>query len=95
MPSPFPILPARALLELGERIATARRARELTQADLAHLSGVGLSTLRSLESGHPGVSVGNMMKTLDALGLLGQVGDWLAPGKDPAVVEFARSKLEH
>ena len=39
--APFPILPSRALQDLGERVALSRRARGLTQRDLAHLAGVG------------------------------------------------------
>jgi transcriptional regulator with XRE-family HTH domain len=93
MPTPYPILPGRALLELGERFATARRVRRLTQADLAGLAGVGISTIASLEGGHPGVSVGNVLKVLDALDLLADVGEWLRAERDPEIIHFAKSKL--
>ena len=47
-------LPAEdALLRLGRRINRARRARMLTQSDLAFSSGVSLSTLAAMESGSP------------------------------------------
>lgn len=93
MAAPYPILPARALLALGERFAASRRARGLTQSSLAQLAGVGLSTIASLEGGHPGVSIGNALKALDALGLLGDVDEWLSPQRDPEIVRFAHRKL--
>ena len=68
--TPFPILPSRKLLSLGERIALARRARELNQRDLAFLAGVGASSIVALEKGHPGVAIGTLVRVLDALGLL-------------------------
>ncbi|MBC7728733.1 MAG: helix-turn-helix domain-containing protein [Microbacteriaceae bacterium] len=82
-----------SLVRLGSRIAIARKARALTQADLARLSDVGTSTVASLEAGYHGVSVGNFLKVLKALDLLAQVDDWLPPAMDPAVVSFATRRL--
>lgn len=84
---PTPILVRNRLIALGSRIALARRARELSQIDLAHLADVGVSTVASLEAGHHGVSVGNLLKTLKALELLEQVDTWLDPSMDEAIVE--------
>ncbi|MFT7724391.1 MAG: helix-turn-helix domain-containing protein [Roseateles sp.] len=86
MNSPVPILVRESLLTLGSRVALARRARELTQIDLARLADVGVSTVASLEAGHHGVSLGNLLKVLKALELLEQVNAWLLPGMDEAVV---------
>jgi transcriptional regulator with XRE-family HTH domain len=91
--NPIPVLVEHSLVGLGARIAVARRARALTQADLARLSDVGTSTVASLEAGYHGVSVGNFLKVLNALDLLTQVDNWLAPSMDPAVVSFATRKL--
>lgn len=70
-------LPAEdALLRLGTRINRARRARMLTQADLASKSGLSLSTLAAIESGSPTVQIGfylGVLHALDALGGLEQV----------------------
>ena len=73
--APFPILPSRTLQDLGERVALARRARGLTQRDLAHLAGVGASSIVALEKGHPGVAVGTLARALDALGLLAEMDE--------------------
>ena len=91
---PTPVLVEHSLVGLGSRIAIARKARALTQADLARLSDVGTSTVASLEAGYHGVSIGNFLKVLKALDLLTQVDDWLAPSMDPAVVSFATTRLQ-
>lgn len=90
---PIPVLVENSLVGLGSRIAIARKARALTQADLARLSDVGISTVASLEAGYHGVSVGNFLKVLKALNLLRQVDEWLTPSMDPAVVSFATRRL--
>ena len=59
-----------ALLRLGARINRARRARLLTQADLASKSGVSLSTMAAIESGSPTVQIGFYMGVLFALDAL-------------------------
>ena len=91
--APFPILPSRSLQDLGERVALARRARGLTQRDLAHLAGVGASSIVALEKGHPGVALGTLARALDALGLLAEMDELLAPQRDPALTTFAVNQL--
>lgn len=85
---------ASALSNLGHRLAIARKARELTQEDLASAAGVGLSTLRKVEAGAQGVAVGNVLRILQALGLLAQVDELLDPQRDAAVTAFAVAELE-
>ena len=58
---PFPLLPGQALVGLGQRVALARRARQLNQRDLAFLAGVGASSIVALEKGHPGVAMGTLV----------------------------------
>ena len=91
--APFPILPSRTLQDLGERVALARRARGLTQRDLAHLAGVGASSIVALEKGHPGVALGTLARALDAMGLLAEIDELLAPQRDPALTTFATHQL--
>jgi len=79
---------------LGERVIKARKLRGITQEQLARLSDVSLSTLRTLENGGDGVSTGNLLKVLQGLRLLGQIEDLLAPQNDPEVVAFANRQLE-
>lgn len=84
--SPAPIVVVERLVGLGSRLALARRARELSQVDLARLADVGVSTIASLEAGHHGVSIGNFLKVLKALDQLHQVDSWLLPQMDEAIV---------
>jgi cytoskeletal protein RodZ len=92
-PKPTPILVQASLARLGKRLVRARKLRELTQEDLAHLSDVSLSTLRALEAGADGVALGNFLKVLQGLNLLDQVEDWLDPRRDPETVNFVERRL--
>jgi transcriptional regulator with XRE-family HTH domain len=57
-------------VELGERIATVREERALTQAELAEKAGISPSTLSLIESGKvPRPHVGTVRKIARALGL--------------------------
>lgn len=58
------------LRHLGQRISLARRARQLTQPDLAAKTGVGLSTITQIEKGAPTVQIGFYINALWALDLL-------------------------
>lgn len=93
--SPLPILVQHSLVELGRRLAISRKARGLTQIDLAHQAQVGVSTVISIEGGFDGVAVGNLLKVLMAMNLLDQVDGLCAPEADPEVVRYAASKLSH
>lgn len=92
-PTLVPVVVENSLIELGSRLAIARKARSLTQADLARLGDVGVSTVSSLEAGYHGVSLGNLLKVVKALDLLPQVDRWLDPSLDSEVVSFATRKL--
>ena len=92
--APFPVLPGQSLVALGERVALARRARQLNQRELAFLAGVGASSIVALEKGHPGVAIGTLVRVLDALELLPEIDLLLAPQRDPAVVQFATRRLQ-
>ena len=56
--------------ELGINLRVARKRRRMLQGDLAQKAGVGEKTIRRLEKGDDGVSVGNVLSVLWALGLL-------------------------
>lgn len=79
---------------MGERVAIARRARQLNQRELAFLAGVGASSIVALEKGHPGVAIGTLARVLDALGLLSELDHLLQGQRDPAVVQFAIQRLK-
>lgn len=93
MRSPYPLSVEQAMLDLGRRIAIARKARGYTQPDLAASAGVGVSTVVGIEGGHPGASIGNVFRLLDVLQLLGQVDSLLDPARDEMVTEAGITKL--
>ncbi len=64
-----------ALQRLGQSIQVARIRRRVRQRDLAARMGVSIGTLRALEAGAPGVSMGNLAMALLALGNLSKLDD--------------------
>lgn len=57
------------LLEFGENIKLARLRRKLSSEQLAERTGISRSTLIKIEKGNEGVSIGNYINVLKALGL--------------------------
>jgi transcriptional regulator with XRE-family HTH domain len=56
-------------LELGRRIAHQRIKKNITQAELARKSAVGIATLKRLESGD-GATLSNFIRVLISLGFV-------------------------
>ena len=73
---------AAAVRRLGESIQLARRRRRFRQRDLAARMGVSVTTLRALEAGSPGVSIGNVAMALLALGNLHMLDELSDVGRD-------------
>lgn len=92
-PKHTPVLVKASLERLGQRLVVARKLREMTQEQLANLSDVSPSTLRSLEEGADGVSIGNLLKVLQGLNLLGQIDEVLNPHHDPEATHFAMRQI--
>jgi transcriptional regulator with XRE-family HTH domain len=66
-----PLMPAvsRILAELGQNIRLARQRRALQAALVADRAGMSRPTLRAIERGDPGVTLGAVANVLHALGL--------------------------
>lgn len=82
-----------ALQGLGRRIADARLARNMGQSTMAGLAGLGISTVVAIEAGRTGVSIGNVIRVIDALGLMEQVDQLLHPRKDEVMLQLAVDSL--
>lgn len=80
----------RALRRTADDVATWRRLRGLTQAQLADRAGVSRDTLRRLESGDGGVSTENLLRTLRALGIL----DGLSGALDPYASDIGKLRSD-
>ncbi len=58
-----------ALALLATTIATRRRARRMTMAELAARVGTSVPTLRKIERGDPSVAIGTVFEATTILGL--------------------------
>lgn len=78
---------AKALADLGERLALARLRRKQSQRAWAQRLGVSVPTLASMERGEPGVSMGVYATALWAMGRAGALADLADPQQDLGALE--------
>lgn len=74
--TPLPV--TRALRDIGQDLATWRKLRQLTVAEVADRAGLGRSTVLRLESGQ-GSSLENMLRVARALGVIESVSSAMDP----------------
>lgn len=86
-PTPLPV--RRALGAIGSQLATWRRLRGLTAAQVADRAGVSRGTVVALETGR-GASLENALRVARALGVL----DLLAKAADPYETDLGRARAE-
>jgi transcriptional regulator with XRE-family HTH domain len=83
----------RALRKLGADIHDARRRRRLTMAVIAERAFTSRATLQRVEAGDPGVGIGIYAAVLQALGLLGGLGELAEAGRDAVGQALATASL--
>jgi transcriptional regulator with XRE-family HTH domain len=74
--------PIAAIVMLGENLRIARKRRGLRIVDLAQAAGCSQDTLRRLESGDPGVSLGVLARVTSAIGCAQELASVMQPAKD-------------
>ena len=60
---------------LGDQVLAARRAKNLTQAELANRAGLGRAQIANIEAGRTDVPTKTLIRIADALGV--RAGDLL------------------
>ena len=82
------------LRALGERVRTVRKARGLTQPDLAAKAGISTNTLVTMEKGGGSVQMGYWLQVLWALDLLDGLNDVVSRlGRDDGDVALLEAQL--
>jgi transcriptional regulator with XRE-family HTH domain len=74
---------------MGEQLATWRKLRQLTAAQVADRAGISRHTVRRLESGE-GVSMENLLRVARVLGVL----DNLVAALDPYTTDLGRLRSQ-
>lgn len=89
-PTPTPISVRRAGRELAENVATWRRLRGLTSAQVAERAGVGRETVSRLEKDASSVSVESLLRILRVLGVM----DGVVAATDPYETDVGRLRAD-
>lgn len=88
---PAPI--ARALKKLGADIALARRRRHLTQESMAERLRISEATVRRMEHGDAGISIGTIAQAFFVLGELGKIAQLLDTVSDEIGLTLMNEQL--
>jgi len=83
----------RALSQLGQDLATARRKRHFTVAMMVERMGVATNTYRRVEKGDPTVALGAYAMALFVLGLGDALGVWADPRRDEVGLQLDEARL--
>lgn len=82
-----------SISRLGEDLSAARRARRMSQSDLAERIGVARTTIVRMEMGNSQVSIGAIAAAAWVLGLEKNLAEAFAPEKDKELLKTARLAL--
>ncbi|WP_246327041.1 helix-turn-helix domain-containing protein [Burkholderia guangdongensis] len=89
MPTPV----ARALTKLGADMALARRRRRLTQASMAERLRISEATVRRMERGDTGISIGTIAQAFFVLGELDKITRLLDTATDDIGLSLMNEQL--
>lgn len=85
---PTPLRVKRAATDIGTQLTAWRKLQNLTAQQVAERANIGLSTLRRVEHGDPGVTLETLLGVLRALGALDRMVDAL----DPYTTDLGRTR---
>ncbi len=91
--SPTPLPVTRSLNRLGQAISLARRRRHLTQKDLAERIATTATTVRRMETGHPGTALIHIARALQVFGELDKLDQLLDTPQDTIGLTLMDEKL--
>lgn len=90
---PLPLPVKRALAKLGEDIRKARLRRRITTTMMAERAFITRTTLRKVERGNPGVSVGIYATILFVLGLTSRLAELADSRADEVGLQLEEERL--
>ena len=89
----FPAPVSRALKKLGADLALARRRRHLTQASMAERLRISEATVRRMEHGDTGISIGTIVQAFFVLGELQKITHLLDTASDEIGLALMNEQL--
>jgi transcriptional regulator with XRE-family HTH domain len=90
---PLPLPVKRALAKLGEDIRKARLRRRITTTMMAERAFITRTTLRKVESGNPGVSLGIYATVMFVLGLTARLAELADARTDEVGLQLEGERL--
>lgn len=76
-------------MHLGTLIRDARRARRITQAELAVRAGASHPTLIRIEAGSPAAAIGTVLSVMEQVGLLKLLSELCDPATETLLRQHA------
>lgn len=80
------------LNQLGDRLQRLRKERRLGTVELASQAGITRPTLRAVESGDPGTSIGIYLRVMSVLGVAGELSLLASGAMGPAMSNSASAR---
>lgn len=90
---PLPLPVKRALAKLGQDIRSARVRRRITTTTMAERAFITRMTLRKVERGDPGVSLGIYATVMFVLGLAPRIADLADSRADDVGLQLEEERL--